>query len=523
MSAARTRRPFAFFMAGLTVIYLAFELGFNARLLDVTGVNASHDQVESIEYWGRLISGVAAMLALWGLSILPRAMPSDGPRWPLPRLAIVLLLSGAATIASVFFVERMIVDVVVDRSSGEARRAAAHLRVVSVGVLQGNLSITGMDLTPAELAAPAGKAFLSMFPFAALVTPDLGRKTEALLRSAIRSSIEAAAGGLLGFYGSAFRKSVETLRDDYNAYVDGENRYNDVIAGIPRRQEDAWNRYVDDVRRRTRRDPANVPRPYWPQVRASVRGQGVPVPDDWQPSDRATFNTAVARSVLSEADAQFRAKTQEAAGAELPHGLQWGDFVAQSAVQSRWRHGLGASPNVMLSPNMGPSAVERDVYGPRVQKETDDRLATLLAPSASFADGGTREVEGRRAMEALVVPPIALAFSLMGALLHIFKATNYLAECTLPRLRFRSPVIGAAVAVVALSAFWLPNAVSSSAGFGIFERNMRAGWGVFGWPFATGILWTVQAQPHFYPLNEAVRNSVLFGLGFGYQPRKPTA
>jgi len=34
---------------------------------------------------------------------------------------------------------------------------------------------------------------------------------------------------------------------------------------------------------------------------------------------------------------------------------------------------------------------------------------------------------------------------------------------------------------------------------------------------ASGIRWTTQAQPYFYPLNEFVRTRLLFGLTYGYE------
>ena len=45
-------RRLALYMLVLTGIYLIVELGFNARLLDVVGGLASHDEIERIEVFG---------------------------------------------------------------------------------------------------------------------------------------------------------------------------------------------------------------------------------------------------------------------------------------------------------------------------------------------------------------------------------------------------------------------------------------------------------------------------------------
>lgn len=48
------------FLIVLTVIYLSFELGFNARLLDVVGSRATPHDIEELEFFGRTLSGIAA-------------------------------------------------------------------------------------------------------------------------------------------------------------------------------------------------------------------------------------------------------------------------------------------------------------------------------------------------------------------------------------------------------------------------------------------------------------------------------
>ena len=53
------------FLCGLTVVYLTFELAFNARLLDVVGGVASTADVHHIENFGRSLSGIAAALVLF--------------------------------------------------------------------------------------------------------------------------------------------------------------------------------------------------------------------------------------------------------------------------------------------------------------------------------------------------------------------------------------------------------------------------------------------------------------------------
>ena len=121
-------------MAFATLGYLAFEMAFNARLLDVTGGISSEDEIDSIEHWGRALSGVALMLAGWGSALLPL---SGRRRWGKGRTTLALAVSAAVSLAAAWYGERALVDRIVDGSDGITRREAAHLRAVTGAIEHG--------------------------------------------------------------------------------------------------------------------------------------------------------------------------------------------------------------------------------------------------------------------------------------------------------------------------------------------------------------------------------------------------
>ncbi|WP_291750922.1 hypothetical protein [Candidatus Sulfuricurvum sp. RIFRC-1] len=49
----------------ITLLYLIFELSFSARLLDVAGGVSSQNDIDGIETYGRMLSGIAAGLFLF--------------------------------------------------------------------------------------------------------------------------------------------------------------------------------------------------------------------------------------------------------------------------------------------------------------------------------------------------------------------------------------------------------------------------------------------------------------------------
>lgn len=360
--------PYVPFMALATLTYLAVELGFNARLLDITGLGASKPEVDSIERWGRCISGVAVTLAFWGIWLLPRAC-RPYRKWPVVGTMTGMVLSAAVLIPAVYTAERMIVDGLVNRSTGERRRAAAHLEALSGALLQGRAEIAGMELPREALRSPEGKAFLSVFPMAALSTPDLAARTEALVPAAVRNQVEQQDGGVKGIWNNVFRPAALRANEAYDTYRKGSERYENALANIPAEQTRAWNDYAMKVRNRSGRTPEALPRQGWAEARSSVVREGLVLPSDWNPGDRQSFNVAVAFKVRRDADAAFRSATADAADGPMRPGLGYREFMASPQVQGRFKAGISVPDRVTLMPDMSSDEFVRTVYRPTVERE----------------------------------------------------------------------------------------------------------------------------------------------------------
>ena len=474
-------------MTVLTAVYLATELGFNARLLDVTGGSPTHEQIASIEWCGRCISGVAVLLAVWGMVILPRAVPDDRTRsaWHPSLLAAALLVSGVISVATAYKGERLLIDRLVDGSSGAQRRTAAQLQAISVAILHGSADVAGIDLTADERRQPAAQTFLSIFPVIALATPDLEARTRRILATAIRATIETRLASPAHVHNTAYLPALDKVRSLYNdRYIAGVESYNQAIRGIPGRQDQAWSQYAASLKERNRNfTPFNVPLSSQRQVAKQVKDKlGVDVPPSWSPSDRDTFNQAITDKIRQQADDAFASQTRTMVGTALPRDLDWPHFLALPAIQRRLRDQLHVPDTVILTGTMTPDQTAQQLYMPMVDQMTNEQVSVLLKPADSFGDGGTEEVKGREAMEALLVKPIALGFSLAGALFHIFKTLRYLLQCGLPRIGWRTKNLAVGLPVVAavLAVFAMPNPVSMSRGFSALEQHTRDAWGKVG-------------------------------------------
>jgi hypothetical protein len=505
--ATRNDRIAAGTMLVLTLIYLMVELGFNARLLDTVGGTATSEEIDAIERFGRIISGAALTLFVWGNVIRKTLETKEG----FFRLLFKLSLSAILCCALMYVVQETIISTIVARSSEDTRSRAAILVPVTHLLTLEDVTMKGLDLTAEQYRTPEGKAFLATFALQALAVPELGTRMSKIGEAVFWRVAEESRGGYDKMYGH-YRESVDQLDSQYrNQYLAGVRRYRDVIADSPRQQQYAWNGYVSNLARKRMR-PNTVPRYYFGRVRASVQ-ESVPVPNNWHPADQVTFNNAVHKKVVDAAQSAFES---EAGG--LPPNLSRGEFFAHNRIQEQWNSGLKITPGIRLTPDW-----TRDEFVSQIEviigHDADRLRRERMASPENYRDGARLEKVGLDSVRALVVPPIALAFSLLGAFTHILKTVLWLLKLfvTPTRLVVISAVTLYMSAVLIIPLF-LHNQVTTQPLFLKLQTYTIDHMGFEGLPVAAMTRWAVQMQHYFYPINEAVRLRVLGDARFGYQP-----
>lgn len=495
----------------LTLFYLLFELAFNARLLDVTGTFATKDEIDSIETIGRIISGIALALVAWKF-ILGRFERSGSI--DKDKRAAALILAAMGCIGLIYWGQKQIIESIVDASSGASRRIAVQLRLVSTAAVDGAVRIDGIDLSPERLRSPEGKSFIALLPFLAFSMDNIESKVVPVMRQVVRHRFMEDGGSPEIAYNTAYRPSVVAVRDSYNEYARGVNAYIAALNGTQDQQQSAWRRYEGRLRAKGR-TPANVPNSYSDRIRSDLADEGLNLPRGWDPGDRSTFYSVVASKVRRDADAQYARQTRDQAGEVLPKDLDIQAFSQRPGVQRQWQEKLGVGKDTRLAMNMSLETFTRTIHEPAMSKRVDEEVERLLSPAEDFADGGKQEQLGRDAMTALVVPPLALAFSLIGALTHLYKCGSYIVWLLAPALRWRTKMVAGTVLAIGLMAFTAGNEVTNARVYQHLEGKTYEGYLP---PAAFGVRWVVQAQPYFYPVNEWIRSNLLLDLSFGYHP-----
>ncbi len=499
-AAARTveggsRPAWLFVVWTATVVYLVVEFSFNARLLDVVGGGATSSEIDAIEVWGRLISGFALALLGW-----PFILKRQGNFFRNPVACTVPLLAWTAlAMAGMYVAQEALIRTLVDRADTQQLVEAQHLMLLRSGLEAGVVDLPELDIEPDRLREADGKAFLAMFP---MLGSGLGAIVGERFSAAQRADVmRNLAKHKMGDANDHLRRYADLV----SGLDEGYRKYGDALSQIDSKGQDAWAKYVRELKKKGMTPKGVHPR-HRARVRSNVRAMGVWVPGDWEPSDRAGFLKAAGQDGRREAHSRFAAelaaKSPAFQGAQLPDTFD--EFMAGEDTKARLLAALGYECLRTFDPVMETGEqFKTSVYDAEVECQV-----------ARHAEKEGQLEAGRDAMRGLLVPMIALALSLLGALTHIGKVALQAARLVKGRdlkharrlygLVFIGPIVS-----MVLFALLPLSEITKTGLYTSLERHIS-------YPLAMVVRGTVHGQHLGYPVFEATRVHVLRGFTFGY-------
>jgi hypothetical protein len=505
-----------FFLVLLTSIYLCFELAFNGRLLDVVGSAESAEQIHFIEKYGRMLSGIAVALVV--LQILLAWRNRAGGSGPSVQ---GILISCSLTGVIVFFTLQFLVDILVARSTPEFRRASLNIVLVQRALVSGNVELDGLGGEQGLFSQPPGKAFLALFPLMAVSVKDLDDKIRDVKLELIERELRQKNGGAAGYY-QHYVEAVKKTNEQWQRYQRIPSP-KDVEKEVAQRQDRAWNEYLQDLGRRGW-TPSTIPPAARSVVQRRVRAK-ISVSPSWSPDDEASFRGAVAQQVrrrmsnLNGAEGGLKLR-----GQFIPSGLGWLAFFSHPAVQAELRDSLKLPGGAVLQTTYATGTeFERLVFLPMVRDLARRKLLRYDAAADTYADGARNASYGLDAARAAIVPPIALLFSLLGAIGHFAKLGYLLLRLVVasrPTWRAQARALWLApVGIVLLTWSGLTlssNHVVESRVYSFIRQQVLSSNGIGGPPLMNALHVVAVGQAYAYPVNEWIRKNLLGGITYGY-------
>lgn len=408
-------------MALVTACYLTVEIPFSVRLVEVLGGSPSQPDIDAMETFGRILTGVAVSIWIVGVLLFPR-MHARGRGLVFSTVAAALV--GMAATWATYNALDVVAEATGFSSTGEERKEA-FLSILARNQIAASGGIDGLRASDAN----DWKAFVA-------VSPTLS--SSSALASAAGSSVsEMARDEARRLVGSPdrLRKSVfgdgfADVRDAYARYADGSKEYLSAKANLDGQAAEAWDGFQSELRRRY---PGGVTRNSFTEAmiyREIKFNRRLPVSRNWDIRDRAEFVRAFKEAGMKKVDESYRREMTIQLGPDewIRPGLSMDGFVSQPAIQKRIRESLGLGRgSETISAAMSRQSFLSQVYAPTLAATEDGLVRATAASPSEFASGEFMR-RGIDSVRAARLPAMAILLSIAGAVLHVYKLSGYLSR-----------------------------------------------------------------------------------------------
>lgn len=405
-------------MLVITGVYLTVEIPYSIYLVRILGGSATEADIDTVEKFGRLLTGIAIALAYVGIRIYPRLHAAGISFGETTKHA---LFRAIPIIALTYVGLHIYGEVRGMLSTGDARKEAFISNLAKRTISEDGLAGVSPSLDPSWLAAVSGMpALLTSDTLVSLSGQSLD---ELARREAVRSVGDAKTAR------DAFAAELEAeMAPAYKQFSRAVDQHRATVNDRERIAEREWYDYRDELRSYFGN---SVPRPgtsSHARVIRKMREDGLAVSGRFRLDDRATFYSIVMKKVVREANSEFAKgiALNVGKGSSLTPSSE-AQFYADPAVQRRIRESLSMklAPGLVLTPDMKLETFRDGVYPALIKRAAAQILETATMRGASFTSQVNRET-GEAAVKAATLPSTALLLSLAGALFHIHKFSGYL-------------------------------------------------------------------------------------------------
>jgi hypothetical protein len=480
------------FIAAVTGAYLMIEVPFSAHLLDVLAMNPSAADIDAVEKFGRVLTGIAVAIAFVGW-FLSRSYKVN--RSVAGQVVGAILISIFSVGLTYLTLDRIAVATG-DFSTATDRKDAFR----SVMAKQVMMNAVEHDMTSSDW-----KAFVAMASFIG----DGNNMLEIAGNGAANASKSEAArrlGTVSDLKDRFFGKDFNSVRTAYLDYKSGVEKYTKARRDADQQIAEGWNKYLV-MRKRGGYERIDTPTELY-HLRRRVISSGIPVTMSWHPNDRATFDAAHRSKLIGPIEDAYERGFEPyfGKGVVMKPGLDFAGFLAHPALQARLRKDASLpSAGAIIRPAMSDAEFMSAVYVPTREKLTAELERTGAAAVATFADGGTNAEAGKSAVRMATLPMLAIFLSLAGALLHVCKLSGFMTQIfgRISGIDFLSGwkakyAVGIPVAALFLAAMYIPgNVVTSSKTFDRLTASSSAAMNV-----AMDVV--IGIQPRFQPIGHAM-------------------
>ena len=222
----------------LAIAYLIPEVIFNTRLVSEMASAMSFTDLESIEIFGRAISGI-------GLSLIIASTYSKWKGTSLYRVVLLVLpISLLIGWPTMYFGQKAIVDAMADKSNAQERQDALMSFAVKNALQIGAVKLSGVDYNPGERDF-SDDTFLVFVGGLIYANEEVANKFKRQKDEILSSYFDSRTEKERPFRYTAYEKYRKQVRDKYEEYNKKSNQHLDATSNINTDKE--WTKLQSEV------------------------------------------------------------------------------------------------------------------------------------------------------------------------------------------------------------------------------------------------------------------------------------
>lgn len=152
-----------------------------------------------------------------------------------------------------------------------------------------------------------------------------------------------------------------------------------------------------------------------------VRSDGIKVGSNWCPDDEKGVAEAIDGKRQDKVQDEWDRRTKQRFGVVVSPDVTESEFRRLASVQRTVDQKLVDAPCTGGNAYLSGAQFKAKCIDPELSKQRKKLVDTFSAPEAELADGREYADQGRNAVRSLLVPPIAIIFSLAFSLLALLK------------------------------------------------------------------------------------------------------
>jgi len=242
------------------------------------------------------------------------------------------------------------------------------------------------------------------------------------------------------------------------------------------------------------------------KVREKLKTKDIHMPESYRIHGRGSFIRGVSSELSRQLKEGFMKQAKLDLGEPVAPMLAEQAFLELPLIQTPLKQALHLEAHhAPVSLNLSEVQFRDQILMPVITKELEKQRVELLASSAQFADGATKEADGKQYVRSILIPPVAMGFSVFFALLNlaaVVAGVSLLAGAS--RKIVKAVRFGFIVAVVVLPLLF-NGEIAQTRTFQTIEQETSKALNPVGSEF---IVWLGNLQPVVYPIGHVIADGL---------------